>query len=151
MLFWRRISSTSGRRSDIIVLDNVSKIWIELIKYRNHNAGEKFNLVPTFSKVQILVEILKILKNQEHKKFFGGRSCSTSYPSGNLVDGHRSLPFIYNVGLFEDVSVEESYSDIKFHYIRNELRMSINFLVTVISWRFCKNFESNRFFSILKK
>ena len=31
-LFWREISSESDRRSDMIILDNVFKIWIELIK-----------------------------------------------------------------------------------------------------------------------
>ena len=31
-LFWKRISWTSGLGSPIIVLDNVLKIWIELIK-----------------------------------------------------------------------------------------------------------------------
>ena len=35
ILFWMEISSTSARRSDMIILDIVSKIWIELIKCRN--------------------------------------------------------------------------------------------------------------------
>ena len=37
-LFKIEISSTSGRRSDMIILDNVLKIWIELITLRNDNA-----------------------------------------------------------------------------------------------------------------
>ena len=41
-----------------------------------------------FSKVEILVEISKIPKNLENfKRDQGRRSCSTSYPSGNQVDG----------------------------------------------------------------
>ena len=52
MMFWIIIPSTSGLGSDMIVLDNVLKIWMELIKYRNDNAGEKFYMVQTFSKVQ---------------------------------------------------------------------------------------------------
>ena len=41
-----------------------------------------------FSKVEILVEISKISKNLENLKIDQGkRSCSTSYLSGNLVDG----------------------------------------------------------------
>ena len=46
-LFWRRISSTSVLGVSIIVLDNVLKIWIELIKYRV-DAREKFYLMQTF-------------------------------------------------------------------------------------------------------
>ena len=42
MLFWRKLSSISSLESDMIVLDNVSKLWIELIKWRNDNAMEKF-------------------------------------------------------------------------------------------------------------
>ena len=42
MMFLIEISSISGRRSDIIVLDNVLKIRIELITSRNDNAMEKF-------------------------------------------------------------------------------------------------------------
>ena len=41
-----------------------------------------------FLKVRILVEISKISKNLEIlKKSRGMRSCFTSYPSGNQVDG----------------------------------------------------------------
>ena len=49
----------------IIVLDNVLRLWIELIKWINDNAGEKFYLMQTFSKVRNLVEISKISKNIE--------------------------------------------------------------------------------------
>ena len=41
-LFLIRISSTSSLGSPMIVLDNVFKIWIELITSRNDNATEKF-------------------------------------------------------------------------------------------------------------
>ena len=41
-----------------------------------------------FRKVQFLIEISKISKNLEKSKNNReGRSCSTSYPSGNQVDG----------------------------------------------------------------
>ena len=43
MLFSRRILSTSGLVSPIIVPDNVLRIRLELIKYRNDNPMEKFN------------------------------------------------------------------------------------------------------------
>ena len=85
----------------IIVLDYVLRIWIELIKYRNDNAGEKFYLVQTFSKVQNLVEISKISKNLENLKIsLRGRACSTSYPSGNQVDGSPlvAIPKHYRIG-----------------------------------------------------
>ena len=52
----------------MIILDNVLKLWIELIKYRNDNAGEKLYLMQTFLKVQNLVEISKISKNLENLK-----------------------------------------------------------------------------------
>ena len=54
----------------MIVLYHVLKIWMELIKQRNDNAGEKFYLVQTFSKVPNLVEISKKLKNLETFQIF---------------------------------------------------------------------------------
>ena len=53
----------------MIILVNALKLWIELIKYINDNAEEKFYLVHTFSKVRILVEISKMLKNLEKMKY----------------------------------------------------------------------------------
>ena len=41
-MFWIIISSMSVRGSGMIVLENVLKIWIELINYRNDNARETF-------------------------------------------------------------------------------------------------------------
>ena len=38
-LFWIRISSISGLGSSIIVLDHILKLWIELIKSQNDDAG----------------------------------------------------------------------------------------------------------------
>ena len=62
MLSWNIISLTSARLSDMIVLDNVLKIWIELIKSRNDNAMEKFYSLWTFQKLIFLVEISKFSK-----------------------------------------------------------------------------------------
>ena len=57
------ISSTSGLGSDMIVFDNVLKIWIERINLRrNDNAMEKFCRLWTFQKLTFLVEISNILK-----------------------------------------------------------------------------------------
>ena len=61
-MFWMIISSTSGLGSDMIVLDNVLKIWIELIKSGNDNVMEKSYRLRTFQKLIILVEISKISK-----------------------------------------------------------------------------------------
>ena len=58
-------SSISARLRDMIILDNVLKIRVELIKQRNDNAGEKLYLVQAFSKVRNLVEISKNSKNLE--------------------------------------------------------------------------------------
>ena len=41
-LFWRRMSSKSSLRVSVIGLDNILKIWIELIKLQNDDATEKF-------------------------------------------------------------------------------------------------------------
>ena len=46
----------------MIVLDNVLKIWIELIKSRNDNAMEKFYRLWTFQKLIFLVKISKFSK-----------------------------------------------------------------------------------------
>ena len=62
MLFWGIISSTSVLLISEIVLDDMLKLWIELIKLIDDNAGEKFYLMQTFSKVRNLVEISKIRK-----------------------------------------------------------------------------------------
>ena len=53
-----------------IVLDNILTIWMEITKLINDNAGEKFYLMQTFSKVRNLVEISKISKNIEISKDF---------------------------------------------------------------------------------
>ena len=48
----------------------------------------KFYWLEVFRKLTFLVEISKNSKNIENLKIRrGGRSCSTSYPSGNQVDG----------------------------------------------------------------
>ena len=49
----------------IIVLDNVLKLWIEQIKYRNGNVWKKFYLMQAFSKVRNLFNKSKISKNLE--------------------------------------------------------------------------------------
>ena len=52
-LFLKILSSTSCRGSDIIVLDNVLKLRLELIKSRNDDATEKIYRLPWFLKVVI--------------------------------------------------------------------------------------------------
>ena len=100
-LFSITLSSTSIIGSPIIVLDNVLKLWIELIKWRNDNAREKFYLMQTFSKARNFVEISKILKNLEILKIFRERrSCSTSYSSGNQVDGSPLVAMTRRVEVF---------------------------------------------------
>ena len=49
----------------MIILDNVLEIYIELIKQRNDNVGEKFYLMQTFPKARNLLEIPKIPNNFE--------------------------------------------------------------------------------------
>ena len=101
ILFWTRIWSISVRRSDMIILDNVLKIRMELMKLGNDNAGKKFYLMQTFSKVRNLVEISKNSENLENLKFiWGRRSCSTSYSSGNLVGGVISVNILMFLMMF---------------------------------------------------
>ena len=74
MLFQIMFASKKCLLITIIVLDNVLKLWIELIKQRNDNAREKFYLMQAFSKVRNLVEISKISKNLEISKILSKRS-----------------------------------------------------------------------------
>ena len=72
----------------MIVLDILLKLWIEPIISRNDNAMDKFYSLRMFENVKFLMKISKLLKIfKKMKDFFLLRSCSTSYPSGNQVDG----------------------------------------------------------------
>ena len=55
----------------MIVLDNVLQIWIELIKYRNDDAGEKFYLVQFFQKFKFWSKFRKFRKIKKMKKCWG--------------------------------------------------------------------------------
>ena len=78
----------------MIVLDNILKICIKLIKLSNDSATEKFYSLWMFRKVEILVKVLKFSKKRNSKEKFRGRSCSTSYSSGNQVDGSPLVAII---------------------------------------------------------
>ena len=56
------IWSTSARLSDIIILDNILKICLELVKYENDNATEKF-YGPSFLKVVIFGQNFENFEN----------------------------------------------------------------------------------------
>ena len=96
MLFLMRKPSTSLRGIPIIVVDIVLKICIELIKSRNDNAMEKFYRLRTFSKVDIFGRNFENFPKFSEKYQFhrGTRSCSTSYLSGNQVDGSPIVAII---------------------------------------------------------
>ena len=68
MLFSMKISSISVRGSDMIVLDDVLKIWIELIKLRNDNIMDKFYRFRVVWKSSFFVEISNISKNIQNFK-----------------------------------------------------------------------------------
>ena len=51
----------------IIILDNVLKLWIEIVKSRNDNTTEKFYRLRTFQKLIFLVKIPKVSKILEKK------------------------------------------------------------------------------------
>ena len=91
-LFRMEISCTGARLSDMIVLDDVLKIWIELIKWRNGNAMKKFYRLRTFQKLIFLVEISKISKIFE-KIIEGSAPALRVIPAGTRLTVHRSLPY----------------------------------------------------------
>ena len=95
MLFLIRISSISGRGSDMIVLDNVLKIWIELIKQRNDNAREKFYRVQWFRKVDIFGRNFENFENsrKNHKFIEGCAPALRVIRAGTRLTVHRSLPY----------------------------------------------------------
>ena len=77
----------------IIILDNVLKLWIELVKSRNDNGTEKFYRLWTFQKLIFLIEISKILKFLENSNFFeGGAPALRVIRAGTWLTVHRSLP-----------------------------------------------------------
>ena len=63
---------------------------------RKSSIGSKF-----FLKLSFLVKISKISKNLGKIENFheGGRSCSTSYPSGNQVDGSPLVAILKPYGI----------------------------------------------------
>ena len=68
---------------------------MELIKYRNDNATEKFYWLEVFQKLEMLVEILNILKNLEilENSFEGGAPALRVIRAGTRLTVHRSLPY----------------------------------------------------------
>ena len=93
MLFLMRIPSISVRGSDMIVLDNVLKICLELIKPSNDNAMEKFYSLRMFQKLIILVEISKISKNPLFLKNVSREAPALRViRAGTRLTVHRSLP-----------------------------------------------------------
>ena len=87
-LFRIWISSISVRGSDMIVLDIVLKLWIEPITLSIHHATEKFYRVRVVSKSpKFGWNLENFEKSQYFKNVVEGGACSTSYPSGNQVDG----------------------------------------------------------------
>ena len=93
-LFGIKMSSTRGLGSPIIVLDNILKLWIELIKSRNDNAMEKFYRLWTFQKLIFLAEIWKKFENfhKNYKSIEGGARALRVIRAGTRLTVHRSLP-----------------------------------------------------------
>ena len=79
-------SSTRGLGSDTIVLDDLLKIWIEVIKCQNDNATEKLSILVALKSCIVLWKFeIVFLRNWQQLQ--GEGSCSSSYPRGNQVDG----------------------------------------------------------------
>ena len=121
VIFW----STSAPLSDMIVLDNVLKIWIELMKLRNYDAMEKFYWGQVFSKVEISVEISKFSKISKNSKSFEGEAPALRViRAGTRLTVHRSLPsteFIWNFDLFEHVFRWQNHHHMKMCHMENVL------------------------------
>ena len=80
-MFLMIILCTSGNVRAITVFDKLPKLHVELIKHRNDNASESSIGFTGLGKLTFFV------KNSKIKRIEGRRSCSTSYQSGNRVDG----------------------------------------------------------------
>ena len=94
MMFLIIISSISVRGSDMIVLDNVIKIWIELIKLRNDNVMEKFYRGRVVSKSSIFC---RNFENFEKSRKFeqmvdAGAPALRVIRAATRLTVHRSLP-----------------------------------------------------------
>ena len=78
----------------IIVLDNILKICIELIRSRNDNVMEKFYRLWTFENLIFLIEISKISKIFEKMKIpLRGAPALRVIRAGTRLTVHRSLPY----------------------------------------------------------
>ena len=68
IMFGMIIRSTSAHLSDMIVLENSLKLWIELVKVQNDNAMETcYRIEGFFRKLLFLVEHLKKSNNPRNK------------------------------------------------------------------------------------
>ena len=77
----------------IIVLDNILKFWIELIKSRNDNAMEKFYRLRTFQKLIFYVEISTISNKSKNNNFIEGSAAALRViRAGTRLMVHCSLP-----------------------------------------------------------
>ena len=93
MLFQIMFVSNKCLGITIIVLDNILKLWIELIKSRNGNATEKFYGLWTFQKLIFLVKISEVSKFFENNNFIeGGALALRVIRAGTRLTVHRSLP-----------------------------------------------------------
>ena len=90
----KRARVERGLGSDMIVLDNVLKLWMELIKQRNDNATKKFYRFRVVWKVQLFIEISKISKNLEISRISStGAPALRVIRAGTRLTVHRSLAY----------------------------------------------------------
>ena len=94
MLFLEGIQFERALRSPIIILDYVLNIWIELIKWRNDHAMQKFYLMHFFKSSKFGRNFEKS-RNFEDFNFFveGGGPALRVIRAGTWLAVHRSLPY----------------------------------------------------------
>ena len=101
MLFWNMFASMHCLLITIISLSYVLKLWIELIKQRNHNSTNKFYWVEVFQNLEILVEISKNSKILKFQKILSreGAPALRVIRAGTWLTVHRSLPYQNSIEL----------------------------------------------------
>ena len=107
----------------IIILDNVLKLWLELIKHENDNATENFYRVQVFQKLSFLVEFSKISKNlgkfeNSHER---GVSALRVIRAGTRLTVRRSLPYGNSIDLSQSGAAHAGTMDHEIYVLEQNI------------------------------
>ena len=120
VMFLIEIPSTSVRSSVMIVLDNVLKIYIELIKLSNDNVMKKFYRVRVFHNLNF-GRVFKILENFEkwkkidtthtHTRIWSMWQCFDGWPSRKPTENRVKRIFKINIDVIKCESQIDGVTD----------------------------------------